>query len=75
VNDRQKLVNCLKDKSSLFKSVFDTIEGRKVLEVLEQELNPDIIYSEGDAHKTSYNLGRRDALIYINQLLRIDRNE
>jgi hypothetical protein len=63
------------NKSDYFKAVFKTPNGKKVLQDLHDELNSDAIFVNGDSHKTSYNLGRRDAYIYINQLLRIDKDE
>ena len=61
--------------SDLFKAVFKTPNGKKVLQELHDELNRDEIFVKGDAHTTSYNLGRRDAYVFISQLLRIDRDE
>ncbi len=65
----------LKRKADLFSNVFGTPQGKEVLQMLQLELNPDELFVEGDAHKTSYNLGKRDAFIYINQMLRFDNND
>jgi hypothetical protein len=65
----------VESKADYFKAVFKTPNGKKVLQDLHDELNSDAIFADGDSHKTAYNLGRRDAYIYINQLLRIDKNE
>ena len=62
----------LKKKADLFSHVFSTPQGKQVLQMLGEELNPDLLFVEGDAHKTSYNIGKRDAFIYINQMLRFD---
>ena len=55
----------LKVKADLFRALFTTPNGKKVLQELNDELNRDDIFVNGDAHKTAYNLGRRDAFIYI----------
>lgn len=56
------------DKADLFRGVFDTTDGKKVMAELEAELNPDNIF-DIDPHVTGYNLGKRDAFIYIKQLI------
>ena len=63
------------DKVNLYKSVFNTPEGKRVLEDLHEELNPDEIFVKGDADETNVNIGKRAAYIYIDQLLRVDTNE
>ncbi len=57
---------------SLYRAVFNTPNGEKVLQDLQAELNPDEIFVKGDADETHINLGKRQAFIYINQLLRVD---
>lgn len=44
-----------------------------VLRDLEEELNPEEIFND-NPHRTSYNAGKRDAFIYIKQLIRYDDN-
>ena len=46
-------------------------KSEEVLEMLKAELNPDFLKGS-DPNETYYNLGRRDAIVYINQLLRYD---
>lgn len=72
---RKNLPPELIEKVQVFKRVFAGKDGERALEILANELNPDNIFVDGDAHKTSYNLGKRDAFIYINQLLRIDKDD
>ncbi len=55
-------------KAGLFRDVFDNEQGQKVLAMLEDELNPDDIFNL-DPNTTAYTLGRRDALVYIKQLI------
>jgi len=52
--------------------VFNTPNGEKVLQDLQEQFNPDEIFVKGDADETHINLGKREAFIYINQLLRVD---
>lgn len=68
---RQKIK--LNEKAARFHRVFNTPEGKKVLQDLEEELNPDTLMGK-DSHFTTYNVGRRDAFIYIQQLLRYYEN-
>lgn len=49
--------------------MFSTPEGKEVLKHLEQEFDADILF-ERDPNVTAYNLGRRDVVVYIRQMLR-----
>ena len=44
-------------------------DGKKVLKDLEQELNPAVVFKEGSADRTAYNLGLRAAYIYITSIV------
>lgn len=74
-NRTQELVNQKKreisKKALLFKKVFNSDDGKEVLEMLDEEFNPEILFSK-NPHETSYNTGRRDVIVYIQQLLRYD---
>ena len=65
-------MNNLDDLKSLYRAVFNTPSGEKVLQDLQGQLNPDEIFVKGDANETHINLVKREAFIYINQLLRVD---
>ena len=65
-------MNSFDDTRSLYRAVFNTPNGEKVLQDLQAELNPDEIFVKGDANETHINLGKREAFIYISQLLRVD---
>ena len=65
-------MNNFDDLKSLYRAVFNTPNGEKVLQDLQEQLNPDEIFVKGDADETHINLGKRQAFIYINQLLRVD---
>jgi len=65
-------MNSFDDLRSLYRAVFNTPNGEKVLQDLQAELNPDEIFVKGDANETHINLGKRQAFIYIDQLLRVD---
>ena len=62
-----------KKKARNFHKLFTSPIGEKVLRDLEQELNPDTLIAS-TPHETSYNVGRRDAFIYIQQLIRYSEN-
>lgn len=75
-SDRQEAMRAsLTRKISMFKKVFATADGEKLLQFLEDEFDKDNIFVDGDPHKTSYNLGRRDVVIYIKQMLRAKDDE
>lgn len=61
----------LSRRAILFRQVFNSEDGKKVLAVLEAEAEPEVLFDE-NPHKTAYNCGRRDLLIYIKQLLRYE---
>jgi len=65
-------MNSFDDLKSLYRAVFNTPNGEKVLQDLQAQFNPDEIFVKGDADETHINLGKREAFIYINQLLRVD---
>lgn len=55
--------------------VFNSTEGKKVLEALEEEFYHGELLGESP-DKTAYNLGRRDVVMYIKQMLNYgERNE
>lgn len=76
MNDRQNKViqeqrRELAKKALKFKQVFNSDEGQEVLEMLEEEFNPDVLFDD-NPHRTAYNTGRRDVVVYIQQLLRFE---
>jgi len=58
------------DKAYLFARVFNTADGQEVLKHLSEEFNPASIFDGSNNNKTNYNLGKRDAFVYIEQILR-----
>jgi hypothetical protein len=56
-------------KAKIFAEVFSGTEGKKALDLLESEFNPDILFNV-DQNITNYNLGRRDVLVYIRQMVK-----
>lgn len=62
-------------KASIFKQVFNSPDGQAVLAALEEEFNAADIFKQGQPDTTVYNLGRRDVVIYIKQLLEYGKNE
>lgn len=70
-NKVEEAKRALGRKAHLFRQVFNTDEGKKVMDILEQEAEPEQLFNE-NPHVTSYNCGRRDLLVYIKQLLRYE---
>lgn len=63
----------LRKKAANFHQLFTSPIGKLVLQDLEDEFNPDALMSSMH-DETIYNVGRRDAFIYIQQLIRYEEN-
>ena len=59
----------LAKKAALFKKVFESPDGQAALNVLREEFDALNIFVHGDPHGTSYKLGSRDVVKYIEQLV------
>jgi len=70
---KEVAIENLEKKAGDFHSLFTSPVGVKVLEALEEEFNPDVLLGNTDA-ETNYNVGRRDVVIYIHQLIRFKDN-
>lgn len=69
----EKARESLSKKSGVFKRVFLTADGDEVIKALEEEF--DTILFNPDTNRTNYNLGSRDLLVYIKQLLKYETGE
>lgn len=63
----------LRKKAARFHRLFTSPEGELVLHDLEEELNKDVLIGK-TSEDTAYNVGRRDAFVYIQQLIRYEEN-
>lgn len=63
----------LRDKAARFHRLFSSHDGEQVLKDLEDEFDQDELYDD-NPYKTNYNIGRRDVIIYIKQLMRFEDN-
>jgi hypothetical protein len=70
---KEAALKALGQKAGNFHKTFTSPVGKKVLEALEEEFNPDVLIGETDA-KTNYNCGCRDVVIYIRQMIRYKDN-
>ena len=70
---KEQLEKQLNNKARHFLITFTSPSGEKVLEDLENELNPDVLIGK-TPEQTAYNVGRRDAFIYIKQMMRYAEN-
>ena len=57
----------LAKKSARVQTFMDSELGRAVIDALEAEFYHGELF-ENDPHKTAYNLGRRDVVVYLKQL-------
>ena len=70
---REAAIEAVGKKAGDFHKLFTSPVGVKVLQHLEDEFNPDVLIGETDA-KTNYNVGSRDVVIYIRQMIRYNEN-
>jgi len=71
---KQIAVDHVVRKSGYFYRIFTSPDGKKVLEWLEEEFDSDEIFAAGEPDTTSYNLGKRDVIVYIRQMIRLKEN-
>ncbi len=71
---KQQAVDKVVHKSGYFYRIFTSPDGKKVLEALEEEFDMDEIFTAGEPDTTSYNLGKRDVIVYIRQMIRLKEN-
>ena len=69
----EQIAENLRQKSLRFKSLFSTQVGQQVLKDLREEFDPRELKGE-DTHSTYFNLGGRDVIMYIDQLLDFDKD-
>ena len=68
---KQLALDNVRRKSADFHSLFTSPVGEKVLQYLEDEFDKDEIFRAGVPDATAYNLGRRDVVVYIRQMIRV----
>jgi len=74
LSKQQQAVDNVVHKSGFFYRIFTSPDGKKVLEWLEEEFDKDEIFAAGEPDTTSYNLGKRDVVVYIRQMIRLKEN-
>ncbi len=57
----------LAKKSARVQTFMDSELGRAVIDALEAEFYHGELFTD-DPHRTAYNLGRRDVVVYLKQL-------
>lgn len=68
-NDVAKIREKLRLKAQVVRRVFSSMDGKRVLQILREELDGPNIVDPLSPHMTHYNLGKRDAMVYIQQLI------
>ncbi len=71
---KQLAIEQVVHKSGFFYRIFTSPDGKKVLEWLEDEFDKDEIFKAGEPDTTVYNLGKRDVIVYIRQMIRLKEN-
>lgn len=59
----------LAKKAEIMKRAFTSPDGAEALVILKAEFDSLNIFNPGDPHGTSYKLGSRDVVVYIEQLI------
>ena len=57
-------------KAATIARAFSTPEGEAALQILTDEFDGDSVMVPGQPDTTHYNLGRRDVVVFIRQLIR-----
>ena len=62
-----------KDRIKLYKRVFNTDDGTRVIDDLVDAFDLEVLYKPGETHAdTAHRAGRRETVVYILQMLRED---
>ena len=69
-NKKAELEERVRHKSKDFASLFSSPQGKKVLEHLKNEFEMGDFRAKGSVEDTYFNLGRRDAIVYIEQMIK-----
>ncbi|KKN23611.1 hypothetical protein LCGC14_0903130 [marine sediment metagenome] len=67
---KKQAFGTLAKKTKRFHKLFTSPIGKQVLQDLEDEFNQDQIFDPNSDSVTAHNLGQRDVVIYINQMIR-----
>lgn len=65
----EEVVERLKEVKKAFVNVFSTHDGKEVLKALEREFDKPVLHQPDNTHMTYYNLGARDVLVYIKEII------
>lgn len=74
MSSRKEVEKIVKDKAVSFAAVFNTRDGQKVLQAMKDEFCGTELRAN-TPHDTYYNLGRRDAVVYIEQMIKYSERE
>lgn len=70
---KEAAIEALGKKAGDFHTLFTSPVGVKVLKALEEEFDKDTLMASTNA-ETNYNVGRRDVIVYIRQMIRYREN-
>ncbi len=66
---QQELVKRTHERALTVKYMLESENGKVLMEMLEQECNPDKLIGE-NPEQTAYNVGKRDVYMYLQLILR-----
>ncbi len=64
----------IRKKGAALVEFMNSETGKAVIQALEEEFYHGELFDE-DPHKTAYNLGRRDVVVYLKQLQRFSESD
>lgn len=73
-SSRYEVEKRTREKANNFARLFATPRGKIVMEALENEFDSSTIF-DPDPNITNYNLGRRDVVIYIKQMIKFSEQD
>lgn len=72
MSNKEEIKKILAQKAMIVRSALGTADGQKLLEILENEFDKEKIHVPNDPYSTAHNLGGRDVIIYLKQLMRLE---
>jgi predicted RNA binding protein with dsRBD fold (UPF0201 family) len=70
--DKEQALKNLERKARAAARVYATEDGRYLIDALAEEMDKEDLRGK-DTHETYFNLGRRDSITYIRELLSLNK--
>jgi hypothetical protein len=63
-----KIKTELNRKAAAVQQLLNNPVGKELIQILEDQFTRGELFAGADTHKTAYNLGARDVVVYLRQL-------